>query len=225
MNIISLKSQFIFTFFLFRRYQSILIAIFLYPLIVGVFYFFKDSFQLEFFLTSIILFLIWSLGSLITNQLAILPRDLVSYILFPIKWLFLIIVRNSLIFVIALISILLIFVLSFLLFNVDISSLIFLFIHSVIVVVILIGIGNMLSVTFPKPFPQNAFSWKGFAIMFVTITLYGILGIFSLLGSFWYLSVLIIMFILSGLFYHFSVSRSARTLSNNLQDILELVNE
>ena len=219
------KSQLQESFLLYRRYYSILVAVFIYPIIIVILYFFRDSFQPQLFLTPVILFLFWSLGTLITNLLAIVPRDLLSSILFPIKWLYLIFARNSVVFSVAILSIFLILSLSHFLYKIDISSLVLLFIHSVIVMLVVLGLGNMLSVKFPKPFPQNAFSWKGILVVFSTIMIYGILGISSLLGGFWSLFILIAMFILSGFFYQFSLSLSSRILRNNLQDIMEVVNE
>lgn len=225
MGIILFKAQFLESLLLYRRYQSILVAVFLYPLIIVVLYFLKDSFQSQFFLTPVILFLIWSLGTLITNLFATIPRDLMSFILFPIRWLYLIIARNGVVFSIAISSIFLILLLSHFLYEMDLFSLLLLFVHSIIVLLAILGLGNMLSAKFPKSFPQHAFSWKGFLVVFSTIILYGILGLSSLFGGFWYLFILITMVFLSGSFYHFSVSRSAKTLHHNIQDILEVMNE
>lgn len=209
----------------YRRYHSVISIVISFPIFIGILFFLQNSYHPGFFLSPILFFLFLSYGVLTTNQFAVMPDDLLSHMIFPIKWISLIIARNSIIFSMIAFSVILIFASTRLFFMVDSKLLLFLFFHSIIVIPNVLGVGNILSAKFPKPFPQNAFSWKGFVVLFVAMFVYAVLGLSRFYGGFWYALIIIATLILSAAFYQLSVSRSAEILQKDLHDILKLVNE
>lgn len=209
----------------YKRYHFVISTVISFPILIGILSLLHGSYHPGFFLSPILFFLFLSYGVLTTNQFAVMPDDLLSHMIFPIKWISLIIARNSIILSLITLSVILIFTSTHFFFMVDSKLLLFPFFHSIVVIPNVLGVGNILSAKFPKPFPQNTFSWKGFVVVLVAMFVYGVLGLSRFYGGFWYALIIITMFILSAAFYQLSVSRSAEILQKDLHDILRLVNE
>lgn len=210
---------------LYRRYHSIMLATFSYPILMAMVSFLYDPSEPQVFLMPLLIFLLWSLSMLITNMFAVLPGDLRTFMIFPMGWSRLIAARNSILFLAVMLSILTVTVVTIVLYDITLGSVIVFLVDSMIVLIVVVSSGNILSARSPRPFPQNTFCWKALAIIVIAVFANTLLVVSNLFGELWYAVIIATALTLAVGFYRLSVSRSARILEKNVHNILDAVNE